>query len=103
MIVILSANAQFYGYFPAVSEQAPLYVTLLWPDECTLFFTDYAFSEATDKWESRRLLQHLTNDSEELGPHPRNCTPPGKKLHSASARHSETALVLFYVLLNLCK
>ncbi|XP_066535544.1 sodium/potassium/calcium exchanger 3 [Hoplias malabaricus] len=75
----------------------------------------YVSSEVSDKWESRRLLQHFTNDTEEPELHsPRNCTPPGihefpddiftnqERMDGAVALHVVGAMYMFYALALVC-
>ncbi|KAG9275408.1 sodium/potassium/calcium exchanger 3 [Astyanax mexicanus] len=72
-------------------------------------------SEVSDKWESRKLLQHFTNDTEELEPRSaKNCTPPGvhefpddiftkqERMEGAVALHVFCAMYMFYALALVC-
>ncbi|KAL7889907.1 hypothetical protein AOLI_G00021650 [Acnodon oligacanthus] len=72
----------------------------------------YVSSEVSDKWESRRLLQYLANETE--GPSYRNCTPPGihefpndiftnqERMEGAVALHVLGAMYMFYALAVVC-
>ncbi|KAL6487108.1 hypothetical protein MHYP_G00037340 [Metynnis hypsauchen] len=73
----------------------------------------YVSSEVSDKWESRRLLQYFTNETE--GPSYRNCTPPGsihefpndiftnqERMEGAVALHVLGAMYMFYALAVVC-
>ncbi|KAL7877858.1 hypothetical protein SRHO_G00045010 [Serrasalmus rhombeus] len=72
----------------------------------------YVSSEVSDKWESRRLLQYFTNETE--GPSYKNCTPPGihefpddiftnqERMEGAVALHVLAAMYMFYALAVVC-
>ncbi|XP_072534241.1 sodium/potassium/calcium exchanger 3 [Salminus brasiliensis] len=75
----------------------------------------YVSSEVSDKWESRKLLQHFTNDTEEPELHSaKNCTPPGihefpddiftnqERMEGAVALHVVCAMYMFYALALVC-
>ncbi|XP_060782042.1 sodium/potassium/calcium exchanger 3 isoform X2 [Neoarius graeffei] len=65
-------------------------------------------SEVSETWESRRLLQHVTNETL------RNCTPPGihefpedlftnqERMEGAVALHIMSAMYMFYALALVC-
>ncbi|XP_076830838.1 sodium/potassium/calcium exchanger 3 [Brachyhypopomus gauderio] len=69
--------------------------------------------EVSDKWESRRLLGHFTNETEEPRVE-RNCTPPGihefprdvftneERMEGAVVLHIMSAMYMFYALALVC-
>ncbi|KAM9476989.1 sodium/potassium/calcium exchanger 3 isoform 2-T2 [Clarias gariepinus] len=72
-----------------------------------------ASSAVSETWESRRLLQHFINETEELKP-ARNCTQPGvhefpddiftnqERMEGAVALHIVGAMYMFYALALVC-